>query len=93
MCNLKYLISFLAIPNILQSKQRGITHIYIVKILKNAQNPSINEPSFVHTMENTSWMERKRIILVEKFLNGDLAKPSSFQELENVELHNQQIEK
>jgi hypothetical protein len=83
----------LAIINILQSSQRAITHIYTVEILKNTQNPSITEPSFVHTTENTSWMERKRIIPVEKCLNGELVEPSFFQEPENVELHNQQSEK
>jgi hypothetical protein len=82
MHNLKYPILLLAIPNILQSSQRDITHIYTVKILRNTQNPSITEPSFVHTTENTSWMERKRIIPVEKCLNGELAEPSSFQEPE-----------
>jgi hypothetical protein len=30
----------------------------------------------VHTTENTSWMERKIIIPVEKRLNGELAEPS-----------------
>jgi hypothetical protein len=38
-------------------------------------------------------MKRKRIILVEKFLNGELDEPSFFQELQNAELHNQQSEK
>jgi hypothetical protein len=38
-------------------------------------------------------MERKRIITVEKLLNGELAEPSFSQEPENVELHNQQSEK
>jgi len=66
MHNLKNPIIFLAIRNILQSSQRDITHIYTVEILRNTQNPSIIEPSFVHTIENTSWIERKRIILVSK---------------------------
>jgi hypothetical protein len=62
--------------------QRAITHIYAVENLKKTQNPSITEPSFVPTTKNTSWMERKIIIPVEKHLNGDLVEPSSFQELE-----------
>jgi hypothetical protein len=37
-------------------------------------------------------MERKRIILVEKRLNGESVKLYFIQEPENVELHNQQSE-
>jgi hypothetical protein len=37
-------------------------------------------------------MERKESYMWEKFLNGELAEPSLFQEPENVELHNQQRE-
>jgi hypothetical protein len=82
----------LAIRNILQSSQRSITHIYIVENLKNTWNPSIIEPSFVHITKNTSWMERKIIIPMEKQLNGELVEPSFFQYPKNVELHNQQSE-
>jgi hypothetical protein len=59
----------------------------------NTKNLSITKPSFLHTIENTSWMDRKRIIHVEKRLNGELVEPSFFQEPENEELHNQQSEK
>jgi hypothetical protein len=70
MHNLKKPNSFACNLKQIQSSQKDITDIYTVEILRNTKNPSITEPLFVHTIENTSWMERKRIIPIEKCLKG-----------------------